>query len=149
LTRYFLCLDGGEKAVCKISGVATEEIRLAEDWQVIERLLPEHWEQQGRVLGAFQRGRQIPDAATLLRVLLIHLAQGCGLRETAVRAREGGLAEVSDVAVLKRLKGCGAWFEWMARALRKTWLPPAPTPLETIPRRIRLYRFAMAPALLN
>lgn len=119
-------------------GITTEEIRLAEDWQVIERLLPEHWEQQGRVLGAFRRGRQISDVTTLLRVLLIHLAQGCGLRETAVRAREGGLAEISDVAVLKRLKGCGAWFEWMAGALRKTWLPPAPAPLEAIPRRIRL-----------
>ncbi len=70
-------------------GITTEEISLAEDWQVIERFLPEHWEQQGRVLGAFRRGRQISDVTTLLRVLLIHLAQGCGLRETAVRAREG------------------------------------------------------------
>ena len=122
----------------EMGGLATEEIRLAEDWQVIERVLPEHWEQQGRALGAFRRGRQISDVATLLRVLLIHLAQGCGLRETAVRAREGGLAEISDVAVLKRLKGCGAWFEWMAGALRKTWLPAAPAPLESIPRRIRL-----------
>ena len=63
------------------SGIATVRI----SWQVIERLLPEHWEQQGRVLGAFQRGRQIPDVTTLLRVLLIHLAKGCGQRETAVR----------------------------------------------------------------
>ena len=122
----------------EVPGMAKEEIKLAEDWNVIEQMLPKHWEQQGRVLGAFRRGRQIPDVATLLRVLLIHLAQGCGLRETAVRAREGGLAEISDVAVLKRLKGCGAWFEWMAGALRKTWLPPAPAPLEAIPRRIRL-----------
>ena len=37
------------------------------------------------MLGAFQRGRQIPDVTTLLRVLLIHLAKGCGQRETAVR----------------------------------------------------------------
>ena len=66
-------------------GITTEEIRLAEDWRVIEQLLPEHWEQQGRVLGAFRRGRQIPDVTTLLRVLLIHLAQGCGQRETAAR----------------------------------------------------------------
>ena len=118
--------------------LATDETRLAEDWSLIERLLPAHWEQKARELGAFRRGRQIPSAAILLRVLLIHLAQGCGLRETAVRACQGGLADVSDVAVLKRLKGCGAWFEWMAGALRKQWWPSAPVDLEATPRRIRL-----------
>jgi hypothetical protein len=50
-------------------------------------------------------------------VLLIHLVDGCSLRQTAARARAGGLADVSDVALLNRLKGCGPWFEWMVREL--------------------------------
>lgn len=96
------------------------------DWELVERLLPEQWEQKARELGAFRRGREIADPSALLRVMLIHLAQGCGLRETVVRAQHGGLDSVSDVAILKRLKGCGAWFEWMAGALRQRWLPDFP-----------------------
>jgi len=112
--------------------------RLAEDWELIERLLPDQWEQKARELGAFRRGREIATPSILLRVLLIHLAQGCGLRETAVRAQSGGLAAVSDVAILKRLKSCGAWFEWMAGALRQKWLPDFPADLGWASRRLRL-----------
>lgn len=112
--------------------------RLDEDWELVKRLLPEQWEQKARELGAFRRGRGIADPTALLRVMLIHLAQGCGLRETAVRAQHGGLASVSDVAILKRLKGCGAWFEWMAGALRQKWLPCFPVGEAWAGRRIRL-----------
>lgn len=112
--------------------------RLDEDWELVKHLLPEQWEQKARELGAFRRGKGITDPSALLRVMLIHLAQGCGLRETAVRARHGGLASVSDVAILKRLKGCGAWFEWMAGALRQRWLPDFPVDVAWVGRRIRL-----------
>lgn len=100
--------------------------RLDEDWSVVQALLPVGWELKARELGALRRGRAIADASTLLRVMLIHLAQGCGLRETAARAHEGGLASVSDVAILKRLKGCGEWFKWMSEGLRQRWLPEFP-----------------------
>jgi hypothetical protein len=44
---------------------------------------------------------------------------GCGysLRETAVRARESGLAELSDVALLKRLRKCEHWLYALAVGL--------------------------------
>ncbi|MBS0466626.1 MAG: hypothetical protein JSR14_05350, partial [Proteobacteria bacterium] len=87
---------------------------LGEDWSIIESLLPEHWQSQARELGAFRRGRGIADARALLQVMLIHLAEGCGLRETAARAALAGIAQVSDVALLKRLRSCGLWFEWLA-----------------------------------
>ncbi|MBI3712185.1 MAG: IS4 family transposase [Burkholderiales bacterium] len=70
--------------------------------------------------------------------MLIHLAQGFGLRETAVMAEQGGLAKLSDVAVLKRLKGCEAWFEWMAFELRQKWLPTNTNCGLWADRRIRL-----------
>ena len=113
--------------------------RLQEDWQLVEALLPQGWQGKARELGALRRGRGIADAPTLLRVMLIHLAQGCGLRETAVRAREGGLASVSDVAILKRLKGCAEWFKWMAEGLRQKWLPEFPAATGAwAGRRVRL-----------
>lgn len=92
--------------------------RLDEDWQLIEALLPDGWMDKARELNAFRRARGIEDPRALLRVMLIHLAEGCGLRETAARAALAGLADVSDVALLKRLRSCGPWFEWLTRALR-------------------------------
>jgi hypothetical protein len=92
---------------------------LKEDWQVIESVLPEGWEEAARRTGALIRTRGFDSPATLLRVLLIHLVEGCSLRETAVRAKAGGLASVSDVALLGRLRGCGEWFRWMAEQMNR------------------------------
>jgi hypothetical protein len=95
-----------------------EAIGLGEDWRIVEALLPDRWMEMARQLGAFQRARGIADARALLRVMLIHLSEGCGLRETAARAALAGIAQVSDVALLKRLRSCGPWFEWLAQQLR-------------------------------
>lgn len=95
---------------------------LNEDWQIVDRALPVGWQAKARELGAFRRSGGIKDASVLLRVMLIHLADGCGLCETAVRAKLAGLADVSDVAILKRLKGCGAWFEWMVNGIEQQLL---------------------------
>jgi hypothetical protein len=65
------------------------------------------------------RTRGFDSPATLLRVLLIHLVDGCSLRETAVRAAAGGLATVSDVALLGRLRGSGEWFRWMVEQMSR------------------------------
>ena len=85
---------------------------------MVVRALPVGWQAKARELGAIRRSTGLSDPSVLLRVLLIHLADGCGLRESAVRARLSGLALISDVGILKRLRCCGAWFEWMAQALR-------------------------------
>ena len=94
----------------------------ADDWEVVLRVLPAGWREKARELGALRRCRAFPDAAMLLRVLLIHLAEGCSLRETAVRAAEGQLVEVSDVALLKRLKLSREWFRSMGEQLIDRWM---------------------------
>jgi hypothetical protein len=61
-----------------------------------------------------------------LRLLLIHLACGCSLAETAVRARLTGLGRVSAVALFKRLRASEEWLRWLAaqeRARRTGALP--------------------------
>src|SRR5271166_6006777 len=60
-----------------------EEAGLVEDWEVIERMLPEGWQAKAKESGALRRCRGFADAGTLLRVMLIHLVDGCSLRETA------------------------------------------------------------------
>lgn len=87
---------------------------LKEDWSVIERVLPAGWQAQAKTLKALsQPKRGFQEASTLWRVMLMHLGSSCSLRETAARARAGGLVAVSDVALLKRLRRCGAWFQWL------------------------------------
>jgi hypothetical protein len=90
---------------------------IGEEWEVIERVLPAGWEDAAKQTGALLRGRGFDGPASLLRSLLIHLVDGCSLRETAVRARAGGLAQVSDVALLGRLRGSGEWFRWMVERM--------------------------------
>jgi hypothetical protein len=70
-----------------------------------------------RKSGALRRARDFPNAETLLRVLLLHIGNGCSLAETAVRARHLGIA-VSPVAVFKRLRASEEWLRWLAQELR-------------------------------
>lgn len=111
--------------------------RVQEDWRVVEQLLPVGWQDKARELGALKRTRVVTDAGMLLRLMLIHLADGCSLRETAVRARQGGIARLSDVALLKRLKGCSPWFQWMGTELMRQWVD-APPVTAFAGRRVRV-----------
>ncbi len=52
-----------------------------------------------------------------MRVLLLHLGCGCSLRETTVRARRVGLADLSPVALKKRLAKSGPWLHALCQAL--------------------------------
>jgi Transposase DDE domain len=117
--------DEGEQ----LSGI--EATSLGEDWDVVMATLPAQWRAKAVELGAVRRRpRGFASVESLLRVLMIHLADGCSLRETVVRARAGDLADISDVALLKRLRGCGAWFQWMVQELAAGMaLPVAPDAL--------------------
>jgi hypothetical protein len=87
------------------------------EWQLLLQFLPAKWEQWARDYGALTRARKIANAETLLRLLLLHVAGGLSLRQTAVRAREHGLAEISDVALLKRLCSADRWLERICEGL--------------------------------
>ena len=80
-----------------------------ENWQVLVSLFPVDWEEQARRTRAIWRQRGITDPGTLLRTFLLHVARGYSLRETTVRAREAGLAAISDVGLLKRLRRSELW----------------------------------------
>jgi transposase len=84
------------------------------NWKLLVQFLPEGWEDKAQELGALTRRRKIVSAETLLRILLIHLADGCSMRETVVRAREAELVDISDVALLKRLKSSSEWLRWLS-----------------------------------
>jgi hypothetical protein len=82
---------------------------LDEDWDVLASFFPANWRETAvrtRALKGLRKDKSVED---LLRTLLIHLGCGYSLRETVVRAREAGLADISDVALMKRLKKSGPW----------------------------------------
>ena len=97
------------------------------DFEYLLTLLPSGWEGKAGELGALRRCRKVPDARVLLRVLLIHLAEGCSLRETAVRARQGGLVDLTDVAIMDRLRCAGEWFRWMNSEMMTQWVARQPS----------------------
>jgi hypothetical protein len=109
-----------------------------EDWQFLLTFLPPGWQGKARELGAIQRYRRFENPEVLLRTLLIHLAMGCSLRETAARAKQGHIAQVSDVALLKRLKAAGDWLRWMAQSVMQTWVSKQPEAIFGEQLRIRI-----------
>ena len=104
-----------------------------ENWEVLSTFLPPDWAEQARRLGAMRRDRYISDPATVLRILLLHLATGCSLAETAARASAAGLAQISAVGVFKRLRAAEPWVRWLAQQMRGM----ADLPMEVAGRRVR------------
>jgi len=94
-----------------------KEQPLNEDWGLLLDLIPMGWQEVAVLSGAWQRARGFESVGNLLRVLLLHVGRGYSLRETAVRARLAGLADVSDVAILKRLRNSDQWFRRLCVAL--------------------------------
>jgi hypothetical protein len=82
-----------------------------EDWPLLLSMMPSGWQELARETQALKGLRQDKDVSVCLRILLLHLACGYSLRETAVRAREAQLADLSDVALLKRLRKSKNWLQ--------------------------------------
>lgn len=99
--------------------MANDSAELDENWNVLLSLFPHGWEQQAVLCGATERLRGFSSTGDLLRTLLLHVGKGYSLRETVVRAKAAGLANVSDVALLKRLRKAERWWQWLCREIQR------------------------------
>ena len=100
---------------------------LNEDWDLLKSFFPDNWEISGKEANALKGLRKNKSADALLRTLLMHVGCGYSLRETAVRARRAKLAQLSDVALLKRLRKSMRWLHQLCCSLfeeRLESLPP-------------------------
>ena len=88
-----------------------------QDWDLVKNFLPADWQQSARQCGALRRCRKVDNAATLLRLILLHVAGGLSLRQTVARAQCLGWAQLSDVALLKRLRASANWLEYLCSCL--------------------------------
>jgi len=98
------------------------------DFDFLTSFLPKGWQEKSRELKALIRRRKFKTPEDLLRLLLVHLVDGCSAREATARAKQNGLVDVSDVALLKKLRASSQWLRWMAINLLKergvNLLPP-------------------------
>jgi hypothetical protein len=88
-----------------------------ENWQVLVSLLPAGWERLAFGERAVERLRGFPTAEALLRTLLLHVGKGLSLRETATQAKLGGIASISDVTILNRLRQAEGWLHRLCQEL--------------------------------
>lgn len=98
----------------------THETLVNRDWAaVVDRLGgAQTLDCTARETKAFVRPREIRNAVDLLRLILAYCLGERGLRLTAAWATSVGLVDVSNVALLYRLRQCGDWLELLVgRAL--------------------------------
>ena len=94
------------------------ETIMDEEWELLAGFLPAEWRALARETGAMRRARgEITSPEVLLQILLMHVATGLSLRQTVARARAQGLASLSDVALLKRLRTSEMWLGELARRM--------------------------------
>lgn len=85
---------------------------------LIARLPPDlDLDQSARSSGALRRRRNVQDAETLLRLALAHGPGALSLRSAAAWAGLTGVAQLSDVALRRRLRGAADWLGQIAGTL--------------------------------
>jgi hypothetical protein len=105
----------------------THESLLNRDWHgIVERLGgAKSLERSARQTGAFRRARAIQTAVDLLRMILAYCLGKRGLRSTAAWATAIGLVDISNVALLYRLRQCGDWLALLVGQVLASVAPKA------------------------
>jgi hypothetical protein len=76
-------------------------------------MLPTNLDETAKLNGAIVRKRAVKCASILLRLAMAYSFCGLSLRETATWALRADIANLSDVALLKRLKNAARWFGFL------------------------------------
>lgn len=90
---------------------------MEEDWSLLLSFFPKNWAELATVNNVIKGLRKNKAAENYLRTLLIHIACGYSMRETVARAKLAGLADISDVALLGRLRKAKDWLHSLCVAM--------------------------------
>ena len=82
---------------------------ILEEWAVLRDWLPQDLEASAKENGFIRRSSGRVNAEIWLRLILMHVVGGLSLKQTMLRASELGWAELSAVALFKRLRVAQPW----------------------------------------
>ncbi len=102
------------------------------EWAYLVGLLPADLEKLAAESGALRRRRAVGSAAELVRLALAYAVEDWSLRQTAAMARTLGWQPLSDVAVLKRLRGSAEFLRRVVSALLARRLTIGPRPATAV-----------------
>lgn len=113
------------------------QIILEYQWPYLLSLLPpeKELEATAKATGALSRKRAVDSASSLIRLALAYGFCGLSLRQTAAWAQVAGVAEMSDVALLNRLRKAS---DWLGLLLGLKLAEKAPPPMSSAKPRLRL-----------
>ena len=94
-----------------------EATTIIDDWPKLLAMLPGERDALAKQSGALLRKREIKDADNLLRIAFAYSWLGLSLRNTATWALQQGIADLSDVAVLKQLRHAADFLQNLVSAI--------------------------------
>lgn len=115
----------------RVAGLDSE----AASWQALAERLPQDLEASAKASGALLRRREIRCASDLLRTAFAYAVCDWPLRLVGAWLTTLGLAQMSDVAILKRLKQCQPWLGQLVVQFlqqRSVWLAAPPVRLRIV-----------------
>lgn len=80
-----------------------------EEWNLLLYFFPPDWRELAKVTKALKGRRRDKSEENYIRTLLLRLGCGFSMRETVARASHAKLAELSNEALLKRLRKSKNW----------------------------------------
>jgi len=90
---------------------------MKEDWPVLLSFFPDNWKELAATTNAVKGLRKEKGAENYLRTLLLHIGCGYSMRETVTRAKLANIADISDVALLWRLRKSKEWLHSLCVSL--------------------------------
>jgi hypothetical protein len=91
--------------------MGTAPILEEKEWSYLLTLLPPDLEESARRTAALMRCRNLPNAATLLRVILAYAVSDLSMKDVAAWAHGLGLADLSGPALFYRLREAEPWLQ--------------------------------------
>ena len=111
--------------------------KVTKEWEELKSFLPEGWEEKAKESKAICRTRKVGSAEELLRVELLHFGEGLSLKETSAVAKEGGISDISSVALYHRARNSGEWLRWMCEGVLERLGTAVTKPTRLEGRRVR------------
>ncbi len=86
--------------------------KLKGKWEELKSFLPKDWEEKAKESNAICRIRKVSGAEELL-----HIGEGLSLKEASVVAKEGGILDISSVALYHRARKSVEWLRWICEGI--------------------------------